>query len=115
MMLEVVGHDKSHFGLRSTRKPVISGDCDHAGVDLDDECQPVDVVNAREPRDLGLREFRMDREESSVYRTRGKTRVKGHQSGGIIRSNRPNMHGCSQHRCDVALQLSGIARGRWTR
>lgn len=65
-MLLIVSDGESHLGLVTAGRPVVAGDPDELAVDEGDKGQAVEVVNAGEVLELGLRQRPMKREEAEV-------------------------------------------------
>jgi len=88
-MLVPVGHHEGNLGLERPRIPVIATDGDQSVTLFSDDGQPVDVVDAGEPLDLGRRENRVHEEEAPVDRTRREMPMKVDQARTVVLPDRP--------------------------
>ena len=81
--------------------------CQLAVVD-DDEGDPVDVVDVREPLDVRVGQHRLGREVAEVHRLGRQAGVEPAQGVGVIRGDRPQVHRSAVTQEDVGLPLLGV-------
>ena len=91
MVLELVGDDERHLGLRRARCPVEATDGDDPVTDGGHQSQTVDVVDGREARHLGGGQGRVEGEETKVNRVGRKVAMERDQLLRVVGSDRPDV------------------------